>query len=147
VGLPLERGANPSERSGRIRGIYPWGFDWPPPENVDNFANMNASRRANLENVIPGYEDHFPQLAPVGAFAPNERGIIGLAGNASEWVDTDFEATKNADVKTKSNLGTVRGGNWRSANPDELLSSARTPVPPDTKRPTIGFRIVLERRK
>jgi formylglycine-generating enzyme required for sulfatase activity len=83
----------------------------------------------------------------VGAFAPNERGIIGLAGNASEWVDTDFEATKNADVKTKSNLGTVRGGNWRSANPDELLSSARTPVPPDTKRPTIGFRIVLERRK
>ncbi len=147
VGLPLERGASPSERNGRIRGIYPWGFDWPPPENVDNFANMNASRRANLENVIPGYEDHFPQLAPVGAFAPNERGIIGLAGNASEWVDTDFEATKNADVKTKSNLGTVRGGNWRSANPDELLSSARTPVPPDTKRPTIGFRIVLERRK
>jgi hypothetical protein len=147
VGLPLERGETPSERNSRIRGIYPWGFDWPPPENIDNLANMTASRKANLENVIPGYEDRFSQLAPVAAFAPNERGIIGLAGNASEWVDTDFEASKSIDPKTKSTLGTVRGGNWRSANPDEILSSARSAVPPDTKRPTISFRIVLERRK
>ncbi|MFM2178047.1 MAG: hypothetical protein RL015_2145 [Verrucomicrobiota bacterium] len=147
VGLPLERGATPSERNGRIRGIYPWGFDWPPPEGIDNFADMNAGRKANLEAIIPGYQDRFAQLAPVAGFQPNERGIIGLAGNASEWVETEFDAAKSADGKAKSTLATVRGGNWRSANPDELLSSARLPVPPDTKRPTISFRIVLERRK
>ncbi len=146
VGLPLERGTTPAERNGRIRGIYPWGFDWPPPADVDNLADMNASRKANLETVIPGYSDRHAQLAPVGSFTPNDRGILALAGNASEWVDTDYESGKT-DPKGKANLGTVRGGNWRSANPDELLSSARTPTPPDTKRPTIGFRVVLERRK
>lgn len=146
VGLPLERGASPAERNGRIRGIYPWGFDWPPPNGVDNFADPNAGRKANLENVIAGYEDRFPQLGPVTASTPNERGVAGLAGNASEWVDTEFEGA-SPDPKQKSTLGTVRGGNWRSATPEELLSSVRTPVPPETKRPTIGFRVVLERRK
>jgi len=145
VGLPLERGSKPSERNGRIRGIYPWGFDWPPPANVENLADAQGARKANLESFIPGYEDRFPFLGPVQAFPANERGIIGLGGNASEWVDTDFEAPKGSDAK--STLGTVRGGNWRTSNPDELLSSTRTPVPPDTRRPTIGFRIVLERRK
>jgi formylglycine-generating enzyme required for sulfatase activity len=145
VGLPLERGTRPSERSGRIRGIYPWGFDWPPPANTDNFADIHAGRKANLESIIPGYEDRFPQLAPVAAFPANEKGIQCLAGNASEWVDTDFDNVKGGDAKNTQ--GTVRGGNWRSANPDELLSSNRIAIPADTKRPTIGFRIVLERRK
>jgi serine/threonine protein kinase/formylglycine-generating enzyme required for sulfatase activity len=145
VGLPLERGTRPSERNGRIRGIYPWGFDWPPPPNIDNLADAAGARKASLESFIPGYQDKFPQLAPVIAFPPNERGIHSLAGNASEWVDTDYDTAKPGDSKPP--LATVRGGNWRSSSPEELLSSARTAVPPDTKRPTIGFRIVLERRK
>lgn len=144
VGLPLERGATPAERNGRIRGIYPWGFDWPPPRNVDNFADMNAARKGNLDNVIAGYEDRSLQLAPVASSPPNERGIVALAGNASEWVDTDYEPMK-ADGSPV--MGTVRGGNWRSATPEELLSSARLAVPPETRRPTIGFRVVLERSK
>ncbi len=114
---------------------------------MDNFADMAAGRKSSLENVIPGYEDRFHQLAPAAASAPNERGIIGLAGNVSEWVDTDFDAVKGSEGKAKSTLGTVRGGNWRSATPEQLFSSARTPVSPDTKSPTIGFRVVLERRK
>jgi serine/threonine protein kinase len=144
VGLPLERGATPAERNGRIRGIYPWGFDWPPPRNTENLADMSAGRKASLESVIPGYDDRFPQLGPVAAFPPNERGMTGLGGNVSEWVETDFET---AAANQKSTLGTARGGNWRSASPDELLSSVRIPVPPETRRPTIGFRVVLERRK
>ncbi len=145
VGLPLERGTRPNERNGRIRGIYPWGFDWPPPPNTDNLADAAGARKANLEAFIPNYQDKFPQLAPAVAFPPNERGIHCLAGNASEWVDTDYDAPKNGEDKTV--MATVRGGNWRSASAEELLSSTRTPVPADTRRPTIGFRIVLERRK
>jgi hypothetical protein len=142
VGLPLERGSSPSERNGRIRGIYPWGFDWPPPKNVENLADISAGRKGNP--FIAAYEDRWPQLSPVAASKPNERGIIALAGNASEWVETDFEAKKG---EAPSTLGTVRGGNWSSATPEELLSSVRTPVPPDTRRPTIGFRVILERSK
>ncbi len=238
VGLPLERGATPAERNGRIRGIYPWGFDWPPPSGQDNLADANAARKASLDSYIPGYEDRFPMLAPVAALTNNERGIAGLAGNVSEWVDTDYEPLK-PDAKMASTsrpndkpnttppvreepasepepepgdssplipsqkpeenvsrardndnardsgatappvssppaspepvkpnrpasrekekdrskskvpmpMATLRGGNWRSSSPEELLSSSRTAVPADTRRPTIGFRMILEKGK
>jgi eukaryotic-like serine/threonine-protein kinase len=145
VGLPLERGATPAERNGRIRGIYPWGFDWPPPPETDNFADMIARRKASLEQVIPGYEDRFPQLAPVTAFPTNERGIHSLSGNVSEWVDTDFEPAKPGAAGGV--MGTVRGGSWRSASAEELLSSARQAVVSTARSPAIGFRVALERGK
>ena len=149
VGLPLERGSTPEERNSRIRGIYPWGFDWPPPEEVDNLADINGARKASLENAIPGYEDKYPFLAPVSALRPNERGIYGLGGNISEWVDTDYAPMPPAkpDEPARTPLGTTRGGNWRAYTQDELLSSARTPVPADARRNTIGFRVVLAHGK
>lgn len=149
VGLPLERGTTPEDRNGRIRGIYPWGFDWPPPSGVDNLADINSARKASLDSAITGYEDRFPFLAPVTALQPNERGISGLAGNVSEWVDTDYEPVPAAKPgeQPKPALGTTRGGNWRTAAQEELLASARMPVPPETRRNTIGFRVVLVRGK
>lgn len=145
VGLPLERGADPAERNGRIRGIYPWGFDWPPPDGVDNFADAAGAKHAGLDSVIPGYEDKAPSTTNVTSMMPNDRGITGLAGNVSEWVDTDFnKAAPGQENKTPP--GTVRGGNWRSYSQEELLASTRTPVPPDTRRNTIGFRIVLAKK-
>lgn len=149
VGLPLERGTTPEERNGRIRGIYPWGFDWPPPEDVDNLADMSGARKASLDNVIPGYNDRFPFLAPVTALPPNDRGVTGLAGNVSEWIETDYTPAPavKAGEPAKPVLGTTRGGNWRTASQDELLASARMPVPPETRRNTIGFRVVLAHGK
>ncbi len=152
AGLPPERGATPEERNGRIRGVYPWGYDWPPPNSADNLADINSARKASLDSAIAGYEDKFPFLAPVSALPANERGVSGLGGNVSEWVDTDYEAAPpakpgEAAATAKSTLGTVRGGNWRTAAPEELLSSARKPTPPETRRNTIGFRVVLVRGK
>lgn len=143
VGLPLERGETPSERNGRIRGIYPWGFEWPPPDGVDNLADSQAARKAGLDTVIPEYDDKAPFTAPVGSGVPNDRGIRGLGGNVSEWVETDFD---KASSTNPTPLGTVRGGNWRTAAGDEALSSVRLAVPPDTRRNTIGFRIVVARK-
>ena len=31
VGLPEESGSTPKEKSGRIKDVYPWGREWPPP--------------------------------------------------------------------------------------------------------------------
>ena len=143
VGLPLERGADPAERNGRIRGIYPWGFEWPPPANVDNFADLSAAKNAGLETIIAGYDDKTPATATVTSLPFNDRGIAGLAGNVSEWVDTDFNKTSSS---LPTPLGTVRGGNWRSAAPEELLSSVRIPAMPSTRRNTIGFRLVLSKK-
>ncbi len=140
VGLPLERGKDPAERNGNIRGVYPWGYEWPPPRAVDNLADESASRMATTAKTIHGYTDKFPGLAAVNAVSAGPKGFLGLAGNVSEWVDTDFELTPNAGQAV---LGTVRGGNWRSTNQDELLSSARQGVPVTTRRDTIGFRLAL----
>ena len=84
VGLPLERGADPADRNGRIRGIYPWGFDWPPPEHIDNFADAAGAKHAGLDNIIAGYDDKAAYTANVTSMMPNDRGIAGLAGNVSE---------------------------------------------------------------
>jgi formylglycine-generating enzyme required for sulfatase activity len=140
VGLPLERGSDPAERNGRISGVYPWGYEWPPPNGVDNFADETAAKVQGLASFIRGYRDKTPSLANVTTIAPGPKGFVGLAGNASEWVETDYNLA--VDPK-KPVLGTVRGGNWRSANAEELLSSARLGLPPETRRDTIGFRVVL----
>lgn len=143
VGLPLERGKDPAERNGRIRGVYPWGYEWPPPKGIDNFADASGSVSQGLQSIIPSYEDNFSALAGVMAMRPGKKGYYGLAGNISEWVDTDYVLTNGKAPDKGTMIGTVRGGNWRSANADELLSSARLAVPIDTKRDSIGFRIVL----
>lgn len=144
VGLPLERGRDPAERNSRIRGVYPWGYDWPPPRGIDNFADEAGARRMSLTATIPNYDDRYPALGAVTSLPMNKKGFTGLAGNVSEWVDTDYDnaAAKQAGATL---MGTVRGGNWRTSNPDELLSSARMATPVNARRDTIGFRMVLTR--
>jgi formylglycine-generating enzyme required for sulfatase activity len=104
---------------------------------------MQAAKKAGLDNVIAGFIDQAAFTAPVSSLPPNDRGLCGLGGNVSEWVDTDFE---RPPANGNPPLATVRGGNWRTYAPEEALSSTRTPVPADTKRNTIGFRIVLGRK-
>jgi len=167
VGLPLERGKDPAERNGRIRGVYPWGYEWPPPKGVDNFADESYAQKNGLLNIIPRYVDRYPFLAAVTGLPPGQKGFIGIAGNLSEWVDTDYEANpapppvvapqpksdaegdkpaeREKGKRPPAVIGTLRGGNWRSSDPNELLASARIPMPVDTKRDNIGFRIVLAR--
>jgi eukaryotic-like serine/threonine-protein kinase len=142
VGLPMERGRTPAERSGRIRGMYPWGLDWPPPQEVDNLADVDGAKKAGLDHVIPGFKDRGAFTVKVVDLPPNDRGLCGLGGNVSEWVDTDFDNPE----KGKIPLATVRGGNWRTSNNEEALSSTRQGLPQDTKRNTIGFRLVLSRQ-
>ena len=141
AGLPLERGFDPASRSGRIRGVYPWGFLWPPPAGAGNFADASALEADQLQDVIPDYHDGFQKLAPVGSFAPNTLGIKDLAGNVAEWLADDY----GGDDAQLSVFGVVRGGSWRSFEQDELLSSTRLPVAPDTRDATIGFRLVVAR--
>jgi eukaryotic-like serine/threonine-protein kinase len=146
AGLPLERGADPAQRSGRIRGIYPWGFDWPPPSHFDNFADSSAVQRSGAEGAIPDYDDRFHFTAPVSALRPNDQGFFGLAGNVSEWVDTDYHLSAATESGAEPKVvGTVRGGNWRSFQQEELLASTRLALVSTERRNTIGFRVVLAR--
>ena len=106
--------------------VYPWGTQWPPPDHAGNF-NTKA---------ITGKDDGFAHTAPVGSFEPSPSGLHDLAGNVWEWA-VDGEAGKEG-------IASLRGGSWAYFRKECLLSSYRYSVPATIRKPTIGFRCVLE---
>lgn len=161
--LPRERGDSPSARNLRISNIYPWGFDWPPQPQTGNFLGRRLQPKSapkadrNTESAVPtatnakdqstgasaegieGFDDGYDGLAPVMSFRTDSRGIADLAGNVWEWVG---ESWGSADQKM-SGYGVARGGAYTTGNRNELLASCRLPLPPDSRRPDVGFRVIL----
>ena len=132
AGLPLENGATPEERSGKIKGVYPWGKAWPPPANAGNYAGSEARPGTDPKfQVIPNYHDAFPRTCPV----PNTPGISDLGGNVWEWCGDLFNKTPNWYVQ--------RGGSWATARPDEMLASFRRGIPSNFRYDDTGFRCVI----
>lgn len=131
--LSRETGATPQESNERIGGIYPWGFQWPPPTKSGNFLDLTADKSGKTS--ISGYVDGFAGLAPAGSFRADIRGLHDLAGNVWEWVSTPWNNTPDAAV--------LRGGAYTTAQTNELLSSHRRQVPASTRLPDAGFRILL----
>jgi hypothetical protein len=126
VDLGKESGATPAERDGKIRDVYPWGKDWPPPKNVGNYDG--ELRR-----------DNFDYTSPVGSFPPNRHGLHDLGGNVWEWCNDSYDGKQNYRV--------LRGASWHSSKPHTLLSSARLFNSPGHRVEIIGFRIVLDARR
>lgn len=145
VGCKDSNGQSPYERQ-RVRATagaeYPWGQKWPPARNTGNFADASAIPGVRADHVIPRYLDDFACTAPVGSFAPNAMGLHDLAGNVQEWVSGEYGGPENFQFRS---YGVTRGGDYTSFRPGQLSSHRRTPHPADAHRPTIGFRLVLER--
>ncbi|MBE7212142.1 MAG: SUMF1/EgtB/PvdO family nonheme iron enzyme, partial [Gluconacetobacter diazotrophicus] len=142
VGLPAETGATPQARSERIRGVYPWGTQFPPPPDAGNYAGAelrapDADWPANLPTLPAPFNDGFPRTSPVGSFAPNARGFYDLGGNAWEWCVDRFAPGGEARV--------LRGGSWGNVRADLLLSCTRVDAFPSARSDLYGFRVVLAR--
>ena len=125
-----------------VRDLYPWGDEWPPPEEAGNYND--ESRRAggggragkNSNSLIEGYDDGYPTTSPVRSFEPNRYGLYDLGGNAWEWVADRFDEDDERRV--------LRGASW-SAKDSVLFSSYRFPASPDGRGGnSFGFRVVLE---
>lgn len=146
VGCKDNNGDSPYERQ-RLRASgaaeYPWGRKWPPAPGSGNFADMSAIPFIRADHIIPNYDDNFACTAPVGSFAPNTLGLHDMGGNVQEWVQGEYGGPANFNFRR---YGVTRGGDYSSFRPGQLSSHSRTPQPADTRRPTIGFRLVLERR-
>jgi hypothetical protein len=136
VGLPEEDGATPEERSGKIKGVYPWGDFWPPKPDSRNYAGAE-SRAGNPKDwpVIPNFSDKFQRTSPALAFPPNRLGIYDLGGNAWEWCLDQF----NTAFKWRA----LRGGSWATSKQEQMLSSFRLNLDPSFRQDDVGFRCVI----
>ena len=150
VGIKEESGNSPYERaqSRRLKDQYsgpefPWGLSWPPPPRSGNFADSSARAYASPHHVLSNYTDSFPYTAPVGSFTPNHLGIHDLSGNVQEWVSGEYGGPPGFAFRQ---YGVTRGGDYTSFRPAQVASARRTPRPEDEKSPTVGFRLILERR-
>lgn len=131
VGLPVEKGQTPEMRDMGIQDQYPWGTAWPPPKGAGNYTG----KEAGAEVFIAGYEDGYPNTAPVGSFAPNAQGLYDMGGNAWEWCMDTW------NPKARSRV--LRGASWQQgALQLSLLSSCRIHSMPDRESDNYSFRVV-----
>ncbi|HEV2695286.1 MAG TPA: SUMF1/EgtB/PvdO family nonheme iron enzyme [Verrucomicrobiae bacterium] len=130
-----ETGATPKEKSAKLKDVYPWGTQFPPPLGAGNFADQAALNYFTNWPHITNYNDGYVTTAPVGSFTPNQYGLYDLAGNALEWCADFYDAGQGQRV--------LRGGAWINCGPKSLLSSYREHAAPHRYSVVTGFRCVL----
>ena len=122
VGLPPESGKTPQEKDAKVKAVYPWGTQWPPPPGAGNYDRSLGV-------------DSYEKTSPVGSFAANRFGLYDMGGNVWQWCEDEYDGVGTPRV--------VRGGSWVSGNPVLLLSASRRDVDPDIRSSVNGFRCVL----
>ncbi|MBI4624081.1 MAG: SUMF1/EgtB/PvdO family nonheme iron enzyme, partial [Verrucomicrobia bacterium] len=133
AGLPDESGATPAERDKKIKDVYPWGTQWPPPPRAGNYGDSHWKDATELK----AYDDGYQFSAPVGSYRPNAHGLYDLSGNIYEWCeDTEYKAGDNQRV--------MRGAGFNSRTKAMLLSSNRIHFDAGDRSANHGFRCVLE---
>jgi formylglycine-generating enzyme required for sulfatase activity len=124
--LPTEQEWEKAAR-GTNGNLYPWGNQWDPQK-------LNAGTDFQPDPA-PGYVpavDGYTWWAPVDAILSDRSayGVIGMAGNVSEWTGT-WDAGKTFVV--------VRGGNFKS-NSEQALLTSQLKEYPDAAAQALGFR-------
>jgi formylglycine-generating enzyme required for sulfatase activity len=115
--------ARPSDKDMKIKDVYSWGTQWPPPKGAGNYGS------------IDGYSDVHSIFAPVGSYYANELGIYDLGGNVYEW------CADICDVLSASRV--LRGASWDYNAPNDLLASNRLILDQTSRYLDYGFRVVV----
>ena len=124
---------------------FPWGAALPPGKNSGNFADRKAA--ALFGRIIANYDDGHVASAPVGSFAPNDKGLFDLGGNVAEWVNDFYDVVISAGGKAEvdpmgpasGEFHVIRGSSWAHGAVTELRLSFRDYG--SKSREDVGFRI------
>ena len=124
---------------------FPWGGALPPGKNSGNFADRKAA--ALFGRIIANYDDGHVASAPVGSFAPNDKGLFDLGGNVAEWVNDFYDVVTSAGGKVEvdpmgpasGEFHVMRGSSWAHGAITELRLSFRDYG--SKAREDVGFRI------
>ena len=135
VGLEGESSGTPKDKDAKIKDVYPWGTDWPPPNGAGNYADRTAKARFADRKVIDGYDDGFATTSPVGSFKANKHGLFDMGGNVWQWCEDWYDGEHKSRV--------LRGGSWDLDDQGGLLSSFRNCSTPENRGSNVGFRCVL----
>jgi len=128
--LPINKGL-------LLKDVFAWGLAWPPPPDALNMGDETLLRAGGMNPTLAGYKDGFVTTAPVMSCQPNLLGIYDLAGNVWERCSDGHNAQKTRQAG--------RGGSFDNGDRSYLHASARLSMPPETRSPTYGFRLVVER--
>lgn len=118
---------------GRENRKYPWG-------------SLNPdTTRSNFGDYLG-----MPSIVTMHDSGATEDEIHDLAGNVHEWTRNPFvpynPKAGGSVLDAKEPRHVVRGGSWHSTE-EELRTSARKGLFPQTQLTTVGFRCVLEARR
>ena len=121
---------------------FAWGAELPPPDRVGNFADQSAAHVVG--RFVFGYNDNHIVSAPVGTFAPNDKGVQDLGGNVAEWVHDFYEIPDGGEVvdpvgPDDGQHHVVRGASWMRGTVTDLRLSYRDYG--SEGRPDVGLRI------
>lgn len=125
---------SPMEKDDKIKGIYPWGEDWPPPSGSGNFLGQESGR----SNALEEYSDSHVFTAPVKSYRSSRMGLYDLGGNVWEMCEELYMS----DLVGKK-FSITRGNCSVSGKGGALFSSDRGGGGVTQGSLFIGFRVVV----
>jgi len=134
------------------RGSMNPGYKW--PWGNEFHKDISGVRVHCNYNGNDGYEDPYPQLAPVGAFptGASPYGAMDMAGNVAEWTKDWYSASYYRESSQDNPQGpssgtekTVRGASWVNSSTTSspgytFRNPARLHKDPTERKHYIGFR-------
>ena len=73
MGLNESRGGTPKDKDMKIKDVYPWGTQWPPPRGAGNYdKSLNV--------------DSYDYTSPVGSFGANRFVLHDMGGQCMAMV-------------------------------------------------------------
>jgi formylglycine-generating enzyme required for sulfatase activity len=158
--LPTEAEWEFAARSGYEGMRFPWS-----DTNVitHSRANYKAGPKPGEElappydasptlGLHPDYANNKPPSSPVGAFAPNNYGLVDMCGNVWEWVwDWSARYLPGHQVNPVGpETGThaiFRGGSWQTTAERETVASRYRSAGRAAMIEDVGFRVVMSLRE